>query len=650
MALTEYEKPSDLETIRSKKANAELLQYLNKCYSVSRQGRMQFERQWYLNLAFYFGRQYAQWTSSALTDTLVNETAFNRLYEPAVPPWRVRLICNKVRPIIRGELSKVTKENPRGFVLPASSDNDDLAAARAAESINDFLFRTVGVRRICRRAEFWNLICGNSFIKDWYDKNAEDASGVKGKICAEHSSAFHILVPDLQEEEIENQPFAMHLMAKDPEWVHTHYGVEINGDSGNAGLLEQKFLQAVGINNAVTTKKYVTVKEIYIKSCSKFPDGCFAQWAGDQILFLSEKWPYQHKEFPFAKLDHIPCGRFYSDSTITDLIPLQKEFNRTRSQIIEAKNRMSKPQLIAPKGSVDPRRITSEPGLIIFYTPGFTPPQPLPLQPIPNYVVEEVNRIQRDMDDISSQHEITKGSVPPGVTAATAISYLQEQDDSKLAPTIASLEEAVEKVGRHFLSHVQQFWTAERQVSVVGANGQFESFMFSRANIRGNTDFKVEVGSATPTSRAAKQAFIMELGDKGWVQPTQAMKYLDMAETAKLYEEGMRDARQAQRENLKMTLGADVPTNTFDNDLVHIMEHENECKTEAYENSQDQIKVNFQKHIGLHKQRYAQMAGIPMMPGDPKLDGLIRGIAPMMPPGEDPNAGGAPQGDQQGAV
>ena len=607
-----------LQNVRSNKAKREIVEYADELFKKARGNRMPFERQWYMNLAFYFGKQYAKWMGTTALGS------WTRLYEPKAPEWRVRMVVNKTRVVVRAELAKVTKEKPRGFVIPATTDDDDVAASRAAEQIVEHLHREKMLHRVVRRAEFWNLLCGTAFLKDWYDKDAVANDGVKGNIMCEPVSPFHLFVPEMQEEELESQPFLIHAVGKSPEWIARTFNVELSPSAGSQGdILSQQFLGALGIGGQ--KKDLVPVKEAWIRPCRKFPEGAVVLWAEEELLNISEGWPYKHGEYPFSKLEHIPTGRFYGESTIVDMIPLQKEYNRTHSQIIEAKNRMAKPQLIAARGSVDPNKITSEPGLIIFYTPGFTPPSPIPLTPLPSYVMEEVDRIQRDMDDVSSQHEVSKGRTPPGVEAATAISYLQEEDDSKLSYTIASLEEAIEKTTRHFLSHVNQFWVAERVIRVVGDNGQYESFMFSKADIKGNSDFRVEAGSATPRSTAAKQAFIMELGKMEWIPPQQALRYLNMAETGKLYEEMQLDTRHAQRENLRMQQGEKVNINDFDNHQVHDIEHANFCKTQTFEALPDEIKTWFMTHRQMHKQMMGQAAGVMLPPGDPKLNNFTAG-------------------------
>ncbi len=613
-------KPIGLERELSKKEKAELLSYLQEEFNAARSARLQFERQWFLNMAFYFGRQYASWVSPG------SSINYTRLYEPPVPPWRVRLVVNKIRVIIRTELSKLTKERPRGYVIPSTSDDEDLAGARAAEAIYDHLYRELKLPENLKQALFWSTITGNGFTKDWFDPNSFDASNQKGTINCENVSPFHLYVPTITCTDIEDQPWVTHSMAKDPGYIDKNYEKKLSPDTtGAGGQLEERFLNALGVQSG-GKKNLVAIKETWIKPCNKFKEGSLITWTDGEILAYFEGWPLESSDYPFTKFDSIPTGRFYSDSAIVDLIPLQKEYNRTRSQIIEAQNRMAKPQLSAPRGSIDANKITSEPGLVVFYTPGFNKPEPIPLMPLPAYVIQNLQQTQADLDDISGQHEITKGKTPPGVEAASAISYLQDEDDSKLKLAVDSIEAGVEKIGKHLLIHVQQHWDAERQIKVTGVNNSFEVFAFSKADLRDNTDFRVEEGSAIPKSRAAKQAFIMELGKMGWIPPQQALRYLDMAETGKLYEEAMVDVRQAQRENLMLAkgLGDLVKLNSFDEHIIHIHEHDTYRKQQSYEVLDDQLKTIFEQHVQQHKQTLCLQYGRAFHPGDPAMDGFIR--------------------------
>lgn len=615
----------------------EMVAKVHRWIGEDRNARTQYERKWYTNLAFYGGRQYVQWTN-----TTVSATGLSRLYEPPQPPWRVRLVANKIKPVIRKELAKVTKEKPQPYVIPASTDDDDLAAARAGEAIFDHLTRELHFNAVVRQMLFWELICGTAFIKDWYNPQVPDAQNIQGRIFLEAVNPFQLFVSDPTESNIDYQARVTHVLSKTVEWVKETYKKDVVADAKSSpGVLDTAFLSAMGLPQ--TSKDAVAVYEVWVKPCTDYPQGGVITWAGDQILQVHDAWPVENPEYPFTKFGHIPSGGFYDDSVIPDLIPLQKELNRTRSQIIEAKNRMSKPQLSAARGSVDPSKITSEPGLIIFYTPGFQPPQPIPLTPLPNYVLEEVARCQQDMDDISGQHEISKGSTPSGVTAATAISFLQEQDDAMIAPTINALEEGTARVGRHLLGHVKQFWEAERTIRVLGENNAYEVHVFNKAALNGNTDLHVQAGSATPRSTAAKQAFITELMDKQYITPQQGLRYLQMAETSRMHEEMMVSERQAQRENLRMAAGEQTTVNSYDVHAAHIEEHDMYRRRQAFERLPEEIKMIFEAHVQMHKQIFAGQQGTPILPGE-EIPPMPDPNNPDAPPVGDPSQMNLPQG------
>jgi len=228
--------------------------------------------------------------------------------------------------------------------------------------------------------------------------------------------------------------------------------------------------------------------------------------------------------------------------------------------------------------------------------PGFEKPEYLRQPEMPMYVIQEFDRIQQDMDDISNQFEVAKGRTPPGVEAASAIAYLQEENDEVLYITIASIEDAVEGIGKQTLSLVQQFWTEEKIIDVVSRNNFQEAKLFKISNIGGNTDFRIESQSMAPKSRAARQAFIVDLMDKAVLTPDQGLKYLQMSETNRLYDDMQVDARHARRENIRMSSGEDVQLNPFDNHAVHLYEHEIYMKSQEYESLDEDTKMIFLNH------------------------------------------------------
>lgn len=641
------------------KRKKDLLGWLRANQEMMINMRRPFEQQWYTNIAFYMGRQWVVWTGPAST----GQGTF-MLVEPPAPRWRVRLVVNKVKPMIRNEFTKLTKEEPQFFVNPQTADDTDIAAARAAEQINEYLLDTMRFNRRRRQATLWSVITGVGILKIYYNQNKKlNKTGPVGAPVLESITPFNLYVPNIQIEDLEEQPFITHEAAYTPTQIYDAYGVKVKADSSvGSGVFEQRLQGVLGIKNVGQNLNTVRVRETWIKPCGKFPEGNMVVWVSDQIIHEEGSWPYEHGHYPFVKIDHVPVpGRFYGQSVIEDVVPIQKEYNKTRSQLIESKNRMSKPQLIAAKGSVDPKKITSEPGLIIEYQAGFAPPQPLPLQPVPGYVIQELDRLLQDIDDLSGQYEITKGRTPPGVEAASAIAYLQEENDTRLFHTVASIEDAVQEIGFQSLCLVQQYWEEKRLVKVVSKNGIYETRMFKGSDLKNNVDLRVETQSMAPRSKAAKQAFITELMKMGAIPMDKGLERLELSDLQALYNEMQIDKRQAQRENWVMSTmkpvavpvtGPDgqpqldmfsqpqvqkqyppLPTNDFDNDEVHIMVHENYMKSQEYELLPPELKQLFMEHDAWHKQKVVQMMTPPQQPGDQNAAGTGTGTGSQSVPG-----------------
>lgn len=636
------------------------MEWFHRCQS----DRSRQERQWYLNLAFFYGDQHVQFrqTSSA--------GQFD-LYTPKAPYYRVRLVVNQVRKIVRKEISRLCAQKPNAFIVPASTEDADVFAAQAGEQIWDSLWRKVKFNRILREVVFWQAVCGNGFIKSYWDptKIDIDSDGMPGDVCIEKITPFHLFVPDLMATDIEDQPYIIHAQIKNNAWIKQNLGIE--AAAADLDSVDDGMLTAMGITRNDTKKSQSVLLEIWVKPgyLPELPEGGMFTLAANKLVQGFDKWPYEHGQYPFTKIDASPTGKFYNSSIIEDLIPLQRELNRSRSQLIESKNRMSKPQLVAQKGTVDAKMITTEPGLVIEYAVGMDPPQPLPLQNLPSYVTEEINRLYDDMADISGQHEVSNGSTPPGVTAATAISFLQEQDESLIAGQYSSIEEGIEKIAGQSLSYVKMYWDEARTVKIVGLDGTFDVQTFKNSDLRGNTDIRVESGSALPTSRAAKQAFIMDLMKMGFIPPDEGLEILEVGGLNRIYERIQVDKRQAQRENLKMRvvteqdiqqhqqewiqqqqmamqqtqnpiapdapidptksptkdvdagLNLDAPpliaVHTWDNHQIHIEVHNTYRKSQNFESANPVTKQLFEEHVRQHEEAMAGMLVHPLTGMDP---------------------------------
>lgn len=626
---------SILEQAAYDKKKKEWGAYFEAEFQKCKNARSSFERQWYLNLAFSNGRQYVA------PITVANEGF--RLTTPKSPPWRVKMVINKTRTAVITKCAKLNVSRPMPVVIPATGEEQDYHAARIAEQILKAQFSTAAFNETYRSWLWWGVVCGVSYLKSYYDPNTPDddlmepsvdgqpQQPVMGKICIERITPFHLYVPDLLAESLEDQPYIIHAMTRSKEQVKKDFEIDVTPDTrASSTIMESAFIVAKSSESHLDA---VLVKEVWIKpgAHKDFPEGGMLTIIQGQVVQCKETWPWPFKQYPFYKYDGLYTGGFYSDSFVVDLIPVQKEYNRTKSQIIEIKNTMGKPKYIAQQGSINPRMISSEPGQTILYKMGFNEPKQIPAAEIPQTMAVELDRLTADFDDISGQHEITRGNTPSQVTSGTAISFLQEQDDTKLNYEVASIETAIEKLGKHYLKYVSTYWTESRLIKVTGKDDTFEALQWKGSDLQGNTDVRVQTGSGLPFSKAARQAFVKELMDAGYLDPVLGMEMLSLGGLDRALDELLIDKRQAQRENLKMAnldpemieqevanqetlnqameiqtgvkeeLKPFIPVNSWDNHEMHIMFHNNFRKTQDFELLADPVKQQFELHVQMHQ-------------------------------------------------
>jgi hypothetical protein len=678
-----------LDSIKKQKDDADTLSWIMRQYRRCKSQRVYVERQWYVNLAFYFGKQNIKVIAA-------NGAASNGflLTVPKAPPWRIRMVVNRCRTFVLKQMANLTSQEPKFYSVPAGTSDEDATSARIAESIIDSYYREEQYKLKLRRLLFWGSICGTSFFKTYWDKSQKDANGNQGKITTDVIDPFHLYVPDLLQQDLELQPFLIHASTMSPEMVKRIYGVEVTANATTSvNLLEDQFLNLTGNGKVPSKFNAVLVLECWIKpgSYDRFPDGAMITVAGDKLVQNKPGWPYDHKEYPFAKFDDIDTGKFYGEGVLTDIVPLQREYNRKRSQIVENTNLIAKPKLLAPRGSINPSAITSEPGQVILYTPGFNPPTPLPIAPLPAYVENDIQQLMSDMQDLVGQHDLSH--IVGTRTSATMLAAIQQQDALIIQGAATNIEQVTQITGRQVLALVKQFWTTTRTIKVVGYDEAFEILAFKNTDITSNTEVYVETGSALPVNRAGRQAFLMDAFKLGLIpDPNDVLDLMDIGGVAKIQQDMLIDQRQAQRENQQMVaLGKNPPAadfnfpdnidpmadllnvvqesgevpgqpdpdenanvpqfvpNTWDNHTVHIQIHNRFRKSEKFESLDDLTKKIFQNHVALHEQALQQNTSGQPIPAQPGIQPTDEATANAQPaPAEQPTQAGDVGGDKSG--
>lgn len=661
----EIDLPEGVQAILDADTDKKIASWVKDKYEKCKSDTTGIRNQWYINLAFYKGDQYVQMIRGKLINT------------PEIPN-RVRLKINKIRPIMRTQVSRMTSQKPSATVIPSSSEDEDVLAAEAGEAVWEHISESEEYQKHLINAAWWASNTGVGYIKQEWDKSfhdeeANDGKGADGKIKYSSPTPFHIHVPNLLERDIEDQPFVIHAFTLTLEEVQNQFGDKMpEGHKptvvGTNEIMETQYLNLKGSDSNAQPDSCL-VLECWVKpgASSLFPKGGMAIVIDDCLVWKTmDGLPYKHKQYPFSKIDDVLSGGYYSTSVIEDLIPLQKEFNRNRSQSVEVRNILAKPGFFIQEGAVDLAKWKSTAGQLIPVKPGFQNPQPIQYQGLPPTHNQDLDNIKMDMEDISGQHQVSKGSAPSGVTAGTAISFLQEQDQSFMAPTYTSIELATQKTARQSLILAVQYWDENRLVKATGIDQIISARFLSRSDIKNGTDIRMEAGSSLPVSKAARNAFFMDLINRGIIPGDKGLELLNLPNMRSYYAIIKVDENQATRENIRLRQtdpaeitgaredaenkknealmqmgfvdemgqpdemsarqdpvitqlldqldGPMLPVNDWDNHEIHIYIHQRFMKSQAFENMDPAIQDEFIKHVEAHKsaQQSAQLTQLMM--------------------------------------
>src|SRR5699024_5487236 len=296
-------------------------------YEKCKNARHPFEKQWYLNLSFLNGKHY-------VSPVNVAGQGF-KLQAQRAPAWRVRLVVNKIRVAIRTETSKLVKNKPVPTVVPATSENEDFNAAQVAEKLLKTAFARSDFSKTYRNWIWWGSVTGNSFLKMYWNPQAEDPYNYQpsepeldsngelkrdpltgqpemgdpkpliGRIAIESINPFHIYVPDLVSYDLEDQPFLIHAMTRNPLWVKNTFGFMPTPDAKAASsIMDSAFLVAKGGDDVLDS---VIVKEVWLKpnAHSDFPQGGLLTVINNRVVQVRKEWPLPYPEFPFYKFSSI---------------------------------------------------------------------------------------------------------------------------------------------------------------------------------------------------------------------------------------------------------------------------------------------------------------------------------------------------------
>lgn len=650
-----------------------------------------YERTWFINGSFLRGQHYVTWSE------------FNKNFTvpTSVSPNRVRLVINYILAYYRRTKARLTAHKPSLFVRPATNDQSDVERARNSGKVLESEFDRLDHFEKFKEGVAWALETGSWFYWLTWNPSAgepmfeerpivDEMTGESmvdpetgepamervpltdelgrqlctGDMELEIVSPYEIVV-DRNATSVENAQWLIRSKIRPLSWIRDHYpekGMFVKGEDVKVHEYFQKRLTSlVGIHgftseagtsdkNVTTEEDCAVVHEYWEKPSYRHKRGRLVVVAGNVELWQGQN-PYNHQRIPGIKIDDINLpGRFWGMSSFENGIPVQKNYNRARSQEVENRTLCGRPKFLSPKScGVSQSAFDAEAGEKIEYRPGPRGEKPELLVP-PSTAAATQTEIQHtlnDLQEVLGWHEVSRGILPSANIPAEGIEKLQMSDETMMGDTATNIDVGLVKLGKMMLSLVQQFWDEERMVRAGGEGARVEAMHLRGDDLAGDMqgadylDVRVVPHSTLLKNPEKERAKVMDLLQMGLLNPVQhrelIVKAVDVANSDQIFEDVRLDEQWASRENELMESGMLSIPRDFENHGVHLEVLNRYRKSERYRRLPPHVQQLFDQHAQLHETLLVQMEQKKAL-----MQASIAMAAGVMAPGGPEAGGGAP--------
>lgn len=391
----------------------------------------------------------------------------------------------------------------------------------------------------------------------------------------------------------------------------------------------------------------VLCHHVYKVPTNEFPYGRMAVviGMGGYCVYLDDL-NTPNAEVPIIPLVEKPIrGTAHGTCVVDQIIHAQDEINMSASQIADYRNKRIMPTLVDFIGneSHNKKALTNAPGRIYRTSSPDKIPTAIQMPDIGMDYFRSMDTGRLYMERIGGIASIDTGSTEnTDVKSGRAILALKEQNDLRLAPFGAALDEWVEELGNQVLALIIKNTNDQRLVQVIGEGNKLETVLYRGSDLKdekaGMTrPIRCRAFSMVPQSTQELLNVVNVLGNQGLLEMEDRnaiVEALGVNDFRKVFDKGRQDSARQQSECDKWEQGQPVgPPDESDDDITHLKVMDKWRKGEAYHQLKmisavdpmaAQVLADSDNHYNLHK------AGIARKLSDQKYQMLDADIAMWM--------------------
>lgn len=419
-----------------------------------------------------------------------------------------RIVVNLIPRFLRIVLARVYFKNPYITVTPRGRQYEDVA--RLVEGAINYEQDEIMQKEQIERAIISALLYDFGVVKIGYSFKTEVE---KQSEYIKKDQIFCCWIPsdtvffDPEPYAIENCKYAFQVILKPLEEVQKNKLYKNTSDLKATATLGKKLLQGVGAEHEkkeyLKRVKLYEIWDIYNNKLIVLADGHKKILREDRMdeVFRAEGFP-----FKVLSLDGVP-GSIFGRSMVTDLKAQQKELNRARSAELSHLKVFEQKYQYWEEDEIDPLEIEKfEKGgrgtVVKVRGKGI---QLIPTVPYAAGASQSGRVQKEDMREISGIGEQQRGGAIPGVSTATEASIIERGVSLLTDEKLNRVEDFNTQIARCEIQLMRDNYGAERWAKIKGENGEFVFRKYTKEELQGEYEIKVEAGSTLPESKEARK-------------------------------------------------------------------------------------------------------------------------------------------------
>jgi hypothetical protein len=569
------------------------------------------------NLLYYRGVPDRLWDRKTTRD--YNEKRLNKVR---------RFIVNHLFDLTETKVSQMTRIKPNVEVLPTNDEWTDRGAAKAVGFLIKHLWYINNVDYLIQNMHRYSRIFGESFVFIDWDKDkgdlhpayvqARDAGlpaiqlpdgeviDIKGgdevrtgDICYDIEVPWRVLLQ--RATKFEDVEYLFRVRIEDTDKLKEMYPKKTKEIKSTDNL---KIFEIDEMTDRFVEHKTV-VYEFWHAGTGDLPKGRFIKFT-DEVVLEDSDHKFTHRKLPCIRHTDLDVPDVLNGvSKYEMIIPLQNMHNNVSTLIAKNIYLMAHAKWLMPRGACRIEQLGNDNTIVQYQGP--VPPTMAQVQPNPPEAYAFRDNIKNEMQTIYGSHGISRGEIPKGITAASALQFLNELESERATTDISKHTFLVKDLAKMTIAITGDKYdiTDGRLVRIVGENNKFSIRAFDSANLNKDYDIRFDLSSGLPEQKSARMQRVLEAMQRNpaLFTPERWEELLELGNTEKMATLSTMAVQSADSENEDILAGREVaPPERFEDHIQHWDSHVRKLQSRALKEEADPaLRKILEDHVKIHE-------------------------------------------------